>query len=260
MYKKHNILLSCLIFFFVAVGACGMLLSSVAVIHSQLKTPSNELIVPSPFADLNYLAFGDSVTEGGNLESVSQAYPNVAGSILGCKVKNKAIGGSTFVRDPNKPARHCIAEDIINFTKNSGRYHIISVAGGVNDQSLALPLGSISDPLTTETIYGSLKLIAKTLIQRYPHAFIFFITPIKYPESEIANKNGYDLSDVAKAIKDVGAKYDLPVLDLYNTSQFESAPNGMNHPDCDGWHPLKEFVAEYMAPQVAEFIRENYNE
>ena len=234
-----------------------MLLSSVSVIQSQLQIPSEELITSS-FADLNYLAFGDSVTEGGNLEDRSDAYPGVTADLLGCNVVNKAVGGSTFVRDPNNTARHCIAEDVINLTKQSGRYHIISVAGGVNDQSLALPLGSISDPLTTETIYGSLKLIAKTLIQRYPNAFIFFITPIKYPESEIANSKGYDLSDVAKAIKAVGAKYDLPVLDLYNTSQFETASNGMNHPDCDGWHPLKEFVAEYMAPQVAVFIRDNY--
>ena len=166
-----------------------MLLSSVSVIQSQLQIPSEELTTSS-FADLNYLAFGDSVTEGGNLQSVSQAYPNVAGNLLGCNVKNKAVGGSTFVRDPNKSSRHCIAEDVINFTKNSGRYHIISVAGGVNDQSLALPLGSISDPLTTETVYGSLKLIAKTLIQRYPNAFIFFITPIKYPESVSYSPSG----------------------------------------------------------------------
>ena len=64
--------------------------------------------------------------------------------------------------------------------------------------------------------------------------------------------------NVSIAVKNVASKYGLPVLDLYKTSQFETAPNGMNHPECDGWHPLKEFVEEYMAPQVAEFIKDNY--
>lgn len=211
----------------------------------------------NPFSNLNYLAFGDSITEGGNLESRSQSYPNVAGDILGCKVTNVAVGGSTFVRDPDKEIRHCIAEDVVSFCDRSGSYDIISVAGGVNDQSLAFPIGDIDDS-TTETIYGSLNIIVQALTERYPDAFIFLVTPIKYPQSEILNRAGYDLSDVAEAIQAIGAKYNLVVLDLYNTSGFETADNGMNHPDCDGWHPSKEFVAEHLAPQVADFIRENY--
>ena len=222
---------------------------------------NNETEVPEetiePNTSLKYLAFGDSIAEGGNLDDRTQAYPNVAGRILGYDVTNRAVGGSTFVRDPDKAIRHCIAEDVISFCKTSGEYDIISVAGGVNDQSLAFPLGDINDS-TTETIYGSLNIIVQTLKERYPDAFIFLVTPLKYPQSEIPNRAGYDLSDVAEAIQAIGARYNLPVLDLYTTSGFETAPNGMNHPDCDGWHPLKEFVAEYLAPQVAEFIRQNY--
>ena len=216
---------------------------------------------PIAFSDLKYLAFGDSITEGGNLESRSQAYPNVAGSILGCSVTNLAVGGSTFVRDPNKPIRHCITEDVVSFCEGDGDYDIISVAGGVNDQSLSFPIGTIDD-CTTETVYGSLNIIVQTLLDRYSDAFIFLITPLKYSDqyttSERPNRAGYDLSAVSDAIKAIGEKYDLPVLDLYSTSGFETAASGMNHPDCDGWHPLKEFVSEHLAPQVADFIRENY--
>lgn len=246
---------------FLIIGAVGCVAS---LFNDDFATsPSTSVEVTegttedNTFSKLNYLAFGDSITEGGNLEDRTKAYPGVVGDILDYNVTNKAVGGSTFVRDPDKPNRHCIAEDIISFCKTSGEYDIISVAGGVNDQSLAFPLGSIDDT-TTETIYGSLNIIIQTLTDRYPDAFIFLVTPIKYPQSEIPNRAGYDLSDVSDAIKAIGDKYGLLVLDLYNTSGFETAPNGMNHPDCDGWHPLKEFVAECLAPQVAEFIRQNY--
>ena len=257
MCKKYNNFLSGLLSFFAIVGVFGLLFSSFNITKFNSVELLYNPITTADFSNLNYLAFGDSVTEGGNLESVEQAYPNVAGDILGCNVINKAVGGSTYVRDPNKATRHCIAEDVISMSKTSGRYHIISVAGGVNDQSLALPLGTINDK-TTETIYGSLNIIAETLTERYPDAFIFFITPLKYPQSEIDNNKGYNLSDVSRAVQRVGAKYDLPVLDLYRTSQFETASTGMNHPDCDGWHPLKEFVEEYIGPQVAKFIQDNY--
>ena len=231
------------------------------------KNESSSTVIPDAntdiFSNLNYLAFGDSITEGGNLESRSQSYPNVAADILGCKVTNVAVGGSTFVRDPNNKNRYCIADDVVSFCASSKNYDIISVAGGVNDQSLSFPLGDINDS-TTETIYGSLNIIVQTLTERYPDAFIFLITPLKYytneyVDSEALNSAGYNLSDVSEAIKAIGEKYDLPVLDLYNTSGFESAEYGMNHPDCDGWHPLKEFVLDSLAPQVADFIRENYN-
>jgi len=231
------------------------------ILSEYTSESESDEISTNPFAELKYLAFGDSIPEGGNLESRSQSYPNVAGSILGCDVKNVAVGGSTFVRDPNKPIRHCIAEDVVAFCDTAGNYDIISVAGGVNDHSLAFPIGTIDDS-TTETIYGSLNIIIQALLDRYPDAFIFLVTPLKYSDqytnSETPNRAGYDLSDVSDAIKAIGAKYNLPVLDLYSTSGFETAENGMNHPDCDGWHPLKEFVSDYLAPQVADFIRENY--
>ena len=246
---------------FLVIGIVGC---TASIFHDEDLTdffvsddPVEETTESNTFSKLNYLAFGDSITEGGNLEDRTKAYPGVVGDILNYNVTNRAVGGSTFVRDPDKAIRHCIAEDVISFCKTSGDYDIISIAGGVNDQSLAFPLGNIDD-FTTETIYGSLNIIVQTITERYPDAFIFLVTPIKYPQSEIPNRAGYDLSDVSEAIQAVGAKYNLPVLDLYNTSGFETASNGMNHPDCDGWHPLEGFVTESLAPQVADFIRQNY--
>ena len=206
------------------------------------------------FSQLRYLAFGDSITAGDGLADRNDSYPCVVGKILGCKVTNKGYGGSTLAYYSE---RRCVANEVISVANGTGRYQIISCTGGINDKSWGLPLGTINDK-TNETIYGSLYLIATTLKTNYPDAFIFFITPIKNPSSEVDCKAGYNLEDISNAIKEVAAKYDIPVLDLYNTSQFETVDCGMNNEKCDGTHPLKEFVAEYMAPQIAQYIKDNY--
>ena len=246
-----------IILIFSLLSSFFVVLSRNRINIEEQKVETDESIETIDFSGINYVAFGDSITEGGGLESFSHSYPNVTAKLLGCNILNKGISGSTLAFD-NSSSRHCIADDVVTFSKTGSRAHIISVSGGSNDKSNSLPLGTVNDK-TTETIYGSLNIIADTLEKRFPDAFIFFITPIKHPNCESLNENGYNLLNICEAIKNVAAKHSFPVLDLYNTSQFETASNGMNHPDCDGWHPLKEFVADYMAPQVADFIIGNYN-
>ena len=251
----------CLVFF--SLSSCGIIFgtfdSNKDVNETEDETTSDTLIETSVFSGLNYAAFGDSINDSAHLANSSEACPNVVGSILGCNVRNKAVSGSTLARhsDEKYSSKRCIAEDVLRLCESSGRYHIISVAGGVNDHGIGCPLGTIDDD-TTETVYGSLNIIAKALTERFPDAFIFFVTPMKFKNYEFENYQGYYLSDVADAVKAVAEKYNLPVLDLFNTSQFETASSGMNHPECDGQHPIKEFIADYMAPQTAKFIQDNY--
>lgn len=216
------------------------------------KEPAPE--APIDFSDLTYLAFGDSITEGAGLENKGYSYPSQVGNILGCQVTNKGVSGSSLAYDSS---RHCIAYDVIQNTKLGGKYDIISVTGGSNDKALALPLGTINDN-TYNTIYGSLNVIADSLTTTYPNAFIFFMTPIKNPTCDVINSENYNLLDICNAIKQVASKYNFLVLDLYNTSQYESVDCGMYAQGSDGWHPHKEFILQYMAPQIAQFIKENY--
>lgn len=69
------------------------------------------------------------------------------------------------------------------------------------------------------------------------------------------NSQGYNLEDVANAVKQVANKYSIPVLDLFNEGQFESE---MNANGSDGLHPSREFITNYTAPQIARFIKDNY--
>jgi lysophospholipase L1-like esterase len=74
-------------------------------------------------------------------------------------------------------------------------------------------------------------------------------------QTTIRKSNQYSLSDVAKAVKKVAALYDIPVLDMYSLGNYALE---MNQDDSDGVHPSQEFIAEYTAPQIAEFLRRNY--
>ena len=216
------------------------------------ETPSNSI----DYSSLKYVAFGDSITASYAREEKIASYADEVAKILGCKLLNEGAAGSTLAYYSE---RKCIANDVLEIAKTYPRFDIISVSGGSNDKVWVLPLGTIDDT-TIDTIYGSLNVIAKTLTETYPDAFIFFITPIKNRYSEYINHAGYNLADISEAIKDVGEKYHIPVLDLYETSQFETAENGMNNENCDGTHPLKEFVSEYIGPQVANFVKDNYKQ
>ena len=231
--------------------------SSTSIDEDNEDTPSEEIEID--FSDKHYVAFGDSITAGSNLPSRIYAYPNVVAKTLDMTVKNQAVGGATLGYDTTDDKRRCISNDIVEFISNTSNYDIISVTGGSNDKGRQIPLGSIIDN-TNLSVYGSLNIIASTLTQKCPTAFIFFITPIKNPTCEVPNKLGYTLKDICIAIEEVAHKYSIPVLDLYNTSNYEKVDCGMYAEGSDGWHPLKEFVSDYMAPQVAQFIKDNYKE
>ena len=221
------------------------------------STNSPEIVDDSSFEGLTYLAYGDSITFG--LTPISGAtmldpYPQLVSGMLGFNsVYNEGYCGGTLAG--NNIGYVCVSDRIISDSKDAD---IISVMLGVNDYANSLPLGSIDDK-TNDTVYGGLNLIADFLTSSYENAFIFFMTPYKFKPSTglCTHKNmaGYTLEDVANAVKQVAADYNIPVLDMYNKGHFEIE---MYNSNSDGVHPSQEFIREYTAPQIAEFIRQNY--
>ncbi len=225
-------------------------------------TPTED-ITPTPevidFSKMSYVAFGDSITFGAdytlNYSQMAEPYPELVSQALGLSsYTNKAVSGATFCT--NTLNRVCMTDRVLAHTEKA---NIISVMLGVNDYSASLPLGKMGDT-TSATVYGSLYLIAEHLTTTQEDAFIFFMTPYKckigtktYKDK---NNAGYVLEDVANAIKEVGAKYNIPVLDLFNEGQYELE---MYNYGSDGIHPSQEFIKEYTAPQIEAFIRQNYS-
>ena len=226
---------------------------------SSSDTTENATTEENPYSDLSYAAFGDSITYGADYTKqymqMDYPYPSIVASLLElCSFNNYGISGSTIAT--NVDSLPSIYDHCLSASYNAD---IISILGGVNDYNRSVELGSILDT-DTSTFYGSLKAICEILLDKYPDAFIFFMTPYKedcYHEFSCTQPNaaGYNLEDYANAIKKVAAEYNIPVLDMYTYGQYELE---MYNADSDGIHPSQEFIREYTAPQIAEFIRQNY--
>ena len=204
---------------------------------------------------MTYVAFGDSITYGidGNFRSsetgykMSSPYPSLVSEALNIdSVSNKGISGASLCL---KSGRTNMTDIILNF---NGQADIISVMLGVNDFWDALPLGNSDSPMQNNTVYGSLNLIAKCLASKYPDAFIFFMTPF---ECKKETNGTYSLADVANAVKEVAAKYNIFVLDMYTYGGYSAE---MLTPPNDGIHPSQQHHINYTEPLISEFIVKNY--
>ena len=225
-------------------------------ISNNQPNSSNETTID--FSDKTYLAFGDSITWGADYSKsyarMDNPYPELVASELGLKSHvNLAVSGATLCS--NSLNLVCMTDRIISYTQYAD---IVSVLMGVNDFNRSLPLGTIGDNNNT-TVYGSLNLIAKHFQTYYSKSFVFFMTPYKVAfggkDSFTDNTQGYNLLDVANAVKEVAENYGYPVLDLFNLGKYELE---MYNTDNDGIHPSQEFIREYTAPQIAQFIKDNY--
>lgn len=195
-----------------------------------------------------YVAFGDSITygyDGDAYARMDKPYPTLVGETLGIgTVVNQAKNGATLTA---REGRTNMTERALNYT---GDADIISVMLGVNDYSAKAALGDMTSRDNT-TVYGSLHMIAEHLTTKYPDAFIFFMTPFKY---KTENNGVYNLADVAQAVKDVAAAYNIPVLDMYTNGQFDPATDA-----ADQIHPTQQHHITYTAPMICEFIEEHYD-
>lgn len=223
--------------------------------HSSKKngntTATNEHIT-KPYSDVTYVAFGDSITygiDGVNGGRMTYPYPTLVGTALDFKsVDNRAVSGATLASGTD--GRTNMTKNILAF---KGTADIISVMLGVNDFSANRPLGTMSSR-DNSTIYGSLHMIAKYLTEKYPDAFIFFMTPFDCKSGGNTNSAGYKLEDVANAVTEVANAYGIPVLDMYKNGEFEVEFSVKG----DGLHPSQEHFIKYTAPQIVNFIKKNY--
>lgn len=235
-------------------------LSLLLIPKSNNDDSNNNPNVAVDFSAKTYIAFGDSITFGADYTrsyaQMDNPYSELVARTLGMKsYKNAGVSGATLCSNTLDLA--CMSDIVLN---NKTSYDVISLLGGVNDYNRDLPLGSCGDTENT-TIYGSLDVIAKYLTTNFSDSFIFFMTPYRAYWCGVhclsQNSQGYNLEDVANAVKQVANKYNLPVLDLFNEGQFELE---MYASGSDGLHPSQEFITNYTAPQIAQFIRDNYKQ
>ena len=207
------------------------------------------------FTKLTYVAFGDSITfgeVGSTQEQMEKPYPNLVSETLKFKaVRNYGERNATIKYIETKPNL------LTKVAGASSKADIVSVLIGINDFGAGCKLGTVEDNSCVNSVYGGFNELANTLHTKYPDAFIFFMTPLTPFKADFPKTNsaGYTLVELCNVIKEVGERNNIAVLDLNETSGFSSETD----PHCaDGLHPSQYFFTEYMAPQIAQFIQENY--
>lgn len=236
---------------------CFAALLIAAIVMGALGMLNDEDRKSVDFTQMTYVALGDSITYGADVTrggyAMDHPYCDVVGQLLGLKAAlNYGISGSTVC---SSAVGYCgMCERYVDMPDDAD---IVSVMGGVNDYARQLPLGKYKDTDTT-TFYGALDALASGLRDKYPDAFIFFMTPLKFRGNEGVMGNGGTLGDYRTAVKRVCKKYGIAVLDAAELADYSKSYNAEGYAG-DGLHPEQEFVSETLAPVIAKFIRENYN-
>ena len=79
------------------------------------------------------------------------------------------------------------------------------------------------------------------------------MTNFNYKNIEQINQYNETWEDYNFAIKQVCKKYNIDCFDVYNEITFNDDVYTL-----DGIHPTQSFLNDIFAPQVAQFIKDNY--
>lgn len=170
---------------------------------------SNSLISDTFGKKINVL--GDSLTYGSGADF---SYTKIIADELNGVVRNYGIHGSTVSNSSHDPMS-------VRYADMDNDADIVCCMGGTNDYWQNLPLGVMGDTTNT-TFYGALDVLIKGLVTKYPTGFVYMVTPIhgyiQNDYTEEPKSNIGSMKDVVNAIKEVSAKYSVPVLDLFNNA------------------------------------------
>lgn len=178
------------------------------------------------------------------------------------KVVNYGVGGTTIAKR-KKPLGNFYDYDFIMRAKEmQDTADLIIVFGGTNDYGHGdVPIGSIDDD-THDTFSGNIKILIKTIKEKYPATPIVFITPLHRVDDENPyGENGAKpyamgtLKDYVDMIKAVAEKEGTHILDFYNDSDFSLQNEQFrSFISVDGLHPNEE-GHKVIANKIYQFVK-----
>lgn len=248
--KSSLFVILSLVLVVVAIFGFGVVLFSNKDTNNNGDSDSNSSSFVA-LTEARYIAFGDSITHNGN-----PSYTEIVGETLGLKeYTNKGISGTVMVNwtQPNNNGKGMVER----IGEASSGAELITIAFGTNDCSFSKSLGNMSST-ESSTFYGAYKKVILGLQRICPNVQIMLIAPLQNLDYNQANETtktngqGKHLIDYVNAVRELGAYYDLPVLDLYH-SGFDYSTNSS-----DGVHPNQDYISNNLAPQIAQFIKDNY--
>lgn len=176
---------------------------------------------------------------------------------LGVQVYSVAYGGAKMTRVVSHEPFDSHSFHYLATTMDFTSYDYVTVAYGTNDAGWRLPLGTIdsNDPYT---LMGAMNVGIQAIYSNKPSIQLFFITPIlraDHTSPNTTDQQDYDLvKSYGDAIKQVCAKYDIPIFD----GLVQSGINKYNYPttlDADKLHVNSNGYQLYGA-RIAEWLKQ----
>lgn len=178
----------------------------------------------------SWLTLGDSITK-------ANGYQIIVKEKLGfSNVDNKGMNGQTMAYQKNNKSTYSIGKNI-----NYKKYDLVTIFIGTNDFRYNKKLGKLSNnnEYDQATFIGAYQLLIEKILKSNKDIDLVLITPLQRSKDgydiNFTNEAGYKLIDYVNAIKDLGKKYSLPVLDLYSNSGFTN--NTLSVYTRDNLHP-----------------------
>lgn len=197
------------------------------------------------FRTKKYVAVGDSITVG----FVDKPYATLVGEKLNMTVVNMGVSGSSIAQNTTSPDH--IVDRISTIPLDT---ELISIFAGTNDfghNSIAGHYGIAGD----NTLYGAMKTIIEYVLQNYPEAQLFWITPLPRETMMVENGIAMILEDYRNIIIDTCNEYGVPVLDFTHDGSIN--PRIASHKALyapDGLHPV-QIGHNILAEKIASFIK-----
>lgn len=187
---------------------------------------------------------GDSITAAGGYQPYVQAALGFAEVINygkgGCPMTaggDRDYGATTHIGKKIDPTLDCV-----------------TIFAGTNDYRLDKPIGQPgSDDIYT--FYGAYRSVIEHILTHNPACRLSLLTPLQRDKDgydiDRRNEAGHLLYDYVAAIRAIGLRYALPVLDLYAESGFNKLTLGTFTDD--RLHP-NEFGHQRIARMAAAFL------
>lgn len=180
-------------------------------------------VVRGPWFGKHVGTIGDSITATAQ-DGVKWA--DVFATAQGVTLNNQAVSGVNM--------RDLVTQlGLMTLTSED----VILALAGTNDygNGSGTALGVLGDDHTANTFYGDTDYVINTALAGNPALRLLFLTPPMRTDKTAANAAGFKLLDYVTAIKDVCAKYAVPVLDLHHCMGINSLTSATL--TVDGLHP-----------------------
>ncbi|WP_158299379.1 SGNH/GDSL hydrolase family protein [Paenibacillus antri] len=134
-------------------------------------------------------------------------------------------------------------------------YDCVTIFAGTNDYRLNMPPGADGER-DIRTFRGAYVTLVESILSRNPACRLSLWTPLQRDKDgydhERANEIGHRLLDYADAIREIGAAYALPVLDLYTESGFnkltlDALTSDRLHPNEAGHRRIAQMASAFLS-------------